>query len=208
MCYTQFNTITKEDFPMKKLLSLILCLMLLLPVMAAAEAAAPVLPYTLDFGTFTMNVGANDRYEMAETMTSNQLYAIIYVDYDPNATITNSINVVWTSDDIGAEINMIGGMEKYAELVMQNAQTMYSSMGINMTDGVILMTEWADGIGCSVTSCNMDYSGAGVDLVTPLYQMQALFCNREDGDYIFTLTAASMEQLVSMASYLDTIQFK
>ena len=191
---------------MKKLLSIILCLMLLLPVLAAAEVA--VLPYTIDFGPFTMNLGANDYYEVADSMVSNQLYAIIYVDYDENALVTPTINAVWSSDNLAQEINLIGGMEKYADLVQENAKSMYASMGITMSNVSVLMTEWEDNIGYSLTSCTMDYTGAGVDMVTQLYQMQALFCNLEGGSFIFTLTSNDMNQLITMASYLDTLQFK
>ncbi len=103
---------------------------------------------------------------------------------------------------------MIGGMEKYAEIVQENAKSMYASMGIIMSDISVIMTEWEDDIGCSITSCTMDYTGTGIDMVTTLYQMQALFCNLEGGNFIFTLTTNDMNQLVTMASYLDTLQFK
>ncbi len=155
-----------------------------------------------------MNLGTNDYYEVADSMVSNQLYAIIYVDYEENSLVTPTINAIWTSDNLTREINMIGGMEKYAELVQENATSMYASMGITMSDVSVIMTEWEDDIGCSITSCTMDYTGAGVDMVTTLYQMQALFCNLEGGSFIFTLTTNDMNQLVTMVSYLDTLQFK
>ena len=191
---------------MKKILSVILSLVLLLPVLAGAEA--PVLPYTIDFGPFTMNLAANDYYEIADSLVSNQVYTIIYVDYDENSMMTPTINAVWSSDDLAREINLIGGMEKYAEIILKNTHSTYASMGIQMTNPTVIMTEWDDNIGCIVTSCTMDYTGSGVDMVTAMYQMQALFCNLDGGSYIFTLTSNSMEQIVTMAAYLDTLQFK
>lgn len=195
---------------MKKLLSLILCLMLCLPALAMAETAAePALElFTVDFGTFTMGLGENDQYQVAESLASNTLYAIVYINPDPTALTQDSINVVWTTDDVAMEITLVGGIEKYGELVLQNASTQYTSMGIKMTNASVVISEFDGTTGYIITSCTMDYTGAGVDLVCPLYQMQAFFCDVQGGHYIFTLTSSSYETLASMTAYLDTVAFK
>lgn len=193
---------------MKKLLSLMLCLMLCLPVLAVAETAAEPVLYTIDFGYFTMDLGENDQYQVAAERASNTVYAMIYVDYDRANTTHDTINVVWSTDDVQGEIEMVGGIQKYAELVLQNAEAQYTTMGIKMTDAQVLSAIFEEQVGATVTSCTMNYTAAGVDLVTPLYQMQVFYCMEEASTYILTLTSASFEKLQSMLSYLDTIEFK
>ena len=115
---------------MKKLLSLILCLLLCLPVLATAETvdAVPEL-YTVDFGTFTMNLGANDYYETAEEMVNGMVYAIIYPNYDPAAATFDNINIVWSQADATAEVQSTGP-EAYAKLVLDVAKPQFEAMGI------------------------------------------------------------------------------
>lgn len=191
---------------MKKFLALMLCLMLCLP--AAALAEAPALLYPVDFGTFTMNLSATDQYQVGDTMTSNELYAMIYTDYDPYETTHDSINVVWSQDNFTLEIALMGGIQKYAEAVLEGAESQYSAMGIKMTNAVVLDAGFGDNRGYTVTSCMMDYTNAGINLVTPLYQMQLLFCNVHGGNYIFTLTSSTYEGLDVLTAYIDTLQFK
>lgn len=198
---------------MKKLLSLILCLMLCLPAMAMAEAEAAatetsVQLYPIDFGTFTMSIGENDQYQVAAELASNTVYAIIYVNYDPTAVIADTLNVVWTTDDVPGEIEYAGSITKYGELGLQEASTLYTSMGIKMSNESVIAAEFDGTSGYILTSCTMDYTGAGYDLVTPLYQMQMIYCGVQGGTYIFTLTADTYSDLVAMTDYLDTLSFK
>lgn len=188
---------------MKKLLSLILCLMLALSACAMAETAA-----TVDFGTFTMDLGPNDQYEVADAMNPNQVYAIIYPNYDPNAAFTNSINVLWTTSDLAAEVKQCGGMDKYAQLVIQSAKSQYTAQGISTLNASVMASDMDDKTAVSITTYTLDYSAAGVDMVTDLYQMQALFFNAANDNYLFTLTAHTLEELQAMSAYLDTLTFK
>lgn len=188
---------------MKKLISLILCLMLALSACAMAETTTSV-----DFGTFTMQLAPNDQYEVAPTMTDGQLYAMIYLDYDPNATFHNTINVVWTATDLAAEVKSVGGMDKYAEMVMQATKPQYNAMGITMKGGSVLVTNMDDKNAASITTFTLDYTGAGVDLVTDMYQMQVLFFNGTGDNYIFTLTTQTLDQLEALSVYLDNVTFK
>lgn len=192
---------------MKKVILLCLCLMLCLPMLAMAETAEAK-RYTVDFGTFTMSLGENDQYQVAETMTNNKVYAIIYTDYDPSALLHDSINVVWSTDDVPGEIAMVGGIQKYAELILQNAHTQYTTMGIKMTDAKVINAAFEDSEGATLTYCVMDYTAAGVDLVTPLYQMQLFVCDAEDGNYIFTLSSTTLDGLEKLLAYTENIDFK
>ena len=189
---------------MKKLLSLILCLMLCLPAAAMAETAL----WTTDFGTFTMGIAENDQYQVAAGLTNNALYAMIYIDYDPYATTHDSITVAWTTDNIASEINLVGGIEEYGKLVLQNASAQYTSMGIKMTNESVVDASYDGSTGWILTSCIMDYTAAGIDLVTPLYQMQMFFCDVQGGHYIFTLTGTTYEAVSDMTAYIGTLQFK
>ena len=78
---------------MKKLLSIMLCLMLLLSGLALAESDALPELYTIDFGYFTMGLTANDTYRVAAERQDNTAYAIIYPNYDAANPSPSNINV-------------------------------------------------------------------------------------------------------------------
>lgn len=187
---------------MKKLISLVLCLMLALPAFALAEST------TVDFGTFAMDLGPNDRYEVADTMTDSQLYAIIYPEYNPQATFTNTINVVWSARDLAAEIKSVGGMTQYAQVVLKSAKQQYNASGISMANPAVLNAEMDDNVAASLATYTLDYTGAGVDLVLDLYQMQVIYFNGTAGSYIFTLTAPTKGEVQALSAYLDALTFK
>lgn len=192
---------------MRKLLSLLLCLTLFLPVMAMAEAEVTPELYTIDLGDFTIGLYEGDYYEAAPEKTNNAVYAMIYPAYDEAATFHENINIVWSKDDAAAGINLFGP-EAYAKLVLQASQAQYEGMGIKMTDAQVLSATFEDGVGAFITSANLDYTGAGVDLISPMYQLQAYFCKGEAGTYIFTLSTSTLEDLEAMSSYLDNVEFK
>ena len=192
---------------MKKLFSLLLCLVLFLPVMAMAENQIEADVFTIDFGDFTMVLHDGDYYELAPTKTNNAVYAMVYPAYDATAATHDNFNVVWSAQDASPVIAMYGA-ETYAKLLLQTFEAQYKSMGIKMTDGQVIAARYEDGVGAFITSCNMDYTGAGYALVTPMYQLQAYFCFAEQGSYIFTFTAVSLDELDALSSYLDTVVFK
>lgn len=162
--------------------------------------------YTVDFGTFTMNLGANDYYETAEEMVNNAVLAIIYPNYDPNALVMDNINIVWSQADATAEIQSIGA-EKYAQLVLDIAKPQFEALNIKMSNAQVLSAVMEENAFVSVTCCELDYTGAGVDLVTPQYQLQAYYLLGEGGTYVFTLTSTSVEQLDVLSAYLDSVVF-
>lgn len=192
---------------MKKLLSLILCLAMLLPVMAFAETTTAEDLYTIDLGDFTIALYADDCYEIAAEKISNTVYATFYPSYDETALTHENFNVVWNKDDAAPTITKYGA-ENYATLVLQASKAQFETMGIKMTDEQVLSAMMEDNVCVLVTCANLDYTGAGSDLVTPLYQLQAYFCDAELGTYIFTLSAVSIEALEDLTVYLDYITFK
>ncbi len=192
---------------MRKLFSLLLCLTLFLPVMALAEAEVTPELYTIDLGDFTIGLYEGDYYEVAPEKTNNAVYAIIYPAYDASAASHDNFNIVWCKDDAAAGIGLFGA-EAYANLVMQASQSQYEAMGIKMSDAQVLSATFEDGKGVFITTCNLDYTGAGVDIILPMYQLQAYFCKGEAGTYIFTFSASTLEDVKAMSSYLDSVEFK
>lgn len=190
---------------MKKLFALLLCLTLFLPTMAMAEIVKTT--YTVDFGDFTMELDSTDYYETA-AKANNSVLALVYPSYDPTAVTADNFNIVWSATDATAEITLYGGIEKYASLVLASAEAQYTAMGIKMADAQVLNAFFENGIGLTISSYTLDYTGAGVDLVSPLYQMQVYYCKGEAGTYIFSFTATSMEALETLSAYMDTVEFK
>lgn len=190
---------------MKKLLSLILCLMALFTC-ALAETETVEL-YTIDFGAFTMDLGENDYYEVAEEMVANNVYAIIYPNYDPTAATFDNINITWLDMDL-APIVRLAGAEPYAQMVLEAAAPQYESMGIKMNKAELLSAVFEENVFVTITACELDYAGAGVDLVSPLYQMQVYFCQGEGGTYVFTVSATTMESLEALSTYVDGVVIK
>lgn len=191
---------------MKKLASLLLALAMLLPALAMAETAAEPAVYTFDFGAFTLDLAENDYYQVADEMTDNTVYLQVYPAYDANNTMHPNFNVVWSSEDLTAIISLYGA-ENYAKLGQQAAQQQYEQMGITVTDAQVLSATFEDGAGAFLTFSNLDYTGMGVELVTPVYQLQVFMCMGDAGSYIFTFSADTLEKVEEMSTYLDTVVF-
>lgn len=193
---------------MKKLIALILCLLMAMPAIALAETETTTLTQTIDLIDFTMNIGPNDVYEALPTKTDNQVYAIIYPNYDPTALNHANINVVWTSANAAAEIAAAGGIEPYSQNYVQQIVAVFTSMGIAVNDSQLLGASFEENYGIIYTYMNLDYTGAGVPLTLDQYQMQVYFCDETESTYILTLTASSAEEMATLLPYLQTVVFK
>lgn len=161
----------------------------------------------VDFGTFTLELGPNDHYEIADEMTSGAVYTIIRPNYDPNAVYTSNINLVWDRMDYTNTIKLYGP-EKYAQMVQEAAVPQYESMNIKSSNIQVLRATLEDDMYASIASIDLDYTGAGVDLVTTIYQMQVFFFKGAAGTYAFTATGISMEELETFAQYIDSFVLK
>lgn len=193
---------------MKKLIALFLCLLMAMPAIALAETAATELTQTIDLIDVTMAIGPNDLYEVAPTKADNQVFAIIYPNYDATAMGHANINLVWSSADGAAEIAAAGGIETYAKNYLQQIVEVFTAMGIAVHDAQLLNAAVEEDFALMYTYMLLDYTGAGVALTTDQYQMQAYLCNGAEGTYIVTLTASTAEELEAMLPYLATIQIK
>lgn len=185
---------------MKKLLAVLLCLALCLPVMACAET------YTVDMGDFTIELGAADAYQSVPK-TENEVFAIIYPNYDPNAESSPNLNVVWTTEDPSFSIRLHGA-EAYGQALIEQTSAYLKSMGINPESYELLNAVYEDGVAAFYTYMVADYTGAGIPVKLTQYQMQMYYIHDANNVYIFTLTAGTAEELQAMLPYLDAITFK
>ncbi len=191
---------------MKKIASLLLALAMLLPMLAMAETAAAPAVSTFDFGAFTIDLSEADYYQVADEMTDNAVYLQVYPAYDANNTMHPNFNVVWASQDPSAIIKLYGA-ENYAKLGQEAAKQQYDQMGITVTDAQVLSATFEDGVGAFLTVSTLDYTGMGVALVTPVYQLQVFMCMGDAGTYIFTFSADTLEKVEEISAYLDTVVF-
>lgn len=189
---------------MKKLLSLVLCLMMLLPSLAMAEAEVVPALYTIDFGYFEMGLSESDYYQIAAERQDNTAYAIIYPNYDASDPSPNNINVVWGADNFSLQVKLFGA-SLYAQSMLQSTANLYQSMGYTMTNSQIHNAALEGDV--FTTTFSYDLVAANGLSVT-LYQLQNYYFRGDEGSYAFTITAHSMEELESLAFYLDHITFK
>ena len=155
-----------------------------------------------------MEVGVNDYYEVADTMSEGAAFLILYPDYLTTGQTTNNLNAVHTEENLALQLLLVGGIENYGKLVLQQTVPQYEAVGIKMTNPQLLYAATEDDLGVIIISSDLDYSGAGIDLTLTLYQMIGMFMNTSSGSYVFTLTAESMDALQEMSGYLDSVQFK
>jgi len=191
---------------MKKIASLLLALAMLLPVLAMAETAVAPAMHTFDFGVFMIDLAETDVYQVAEEMTDNAVYLQVYPDYDPSKTMHPNFNFVWTAQDPTMAIKLYGA-ENYAKLGQEAAKQQYEQMGIAVNDAQVLSATFEDDIGAFFTVSTLDYTGMGIELVTPVYQLQVFMCMGDAGTYIFTFSADTLEKVEEISAYLDTVVF-
>lgn len=189
---------------MKKFVSLILCLLLCLPAAALAETTTDTL--TVDFGEFTMELGPNDAYQI-DPIAENEIFAIVYPDFDPNAEAMANFNVVWTSESPDNDLRLYGA-ETYANAMIEQTAAYMQQVGIKLETYELLSATYEDGIATFFTHMVADYTGIGVPITLEQYQLQVYCIHESDSVYIFTFTAGTAEELEAMLPYLDTIRFK
>ena len=192
---------------MKKLLALLVCLAFCLPLMAYAEAASTLEQYTVDCGDFTIDLFADDLYSIAQEKTDSAAYAIICPAYDETSATHDFILVIWFDIDFPSFIAECG-LEHYADTALQEFKDQFARFGAKTTDEQVLRAVMEDDVCEILIYANMDFTGAGNDLVTPMYNLQIFTYDAEYGTYLFTCELFSMDALEAMYSYLDSVTFK
>lgn len=191
---------------MKKIVSLLLCLVFCFSFAFAETVQTPVEIVTLDFGDFTMDLKATDLIQQGEKIDNGTL-AIIHPDYSEEDTFHNNIAIAWMKTDISAAIKLLGA-ESYGQAVLESAQNSMAAQGMIVTDAQLLNALLEDDELLIMYTMTVDYSGMGFDLVVTLYALQAYAMDAEMGTYLFNLTTDSVEDLLTLTTYIDSVTFK
>ena len=190
---------------MKKLVSLLLCIALMLPALALAEGAVEWV--TLDYEDFSIQAKSTDILQQGEKGEGSVLF-ILFPDYVDETVFHNNINCAWISDDLTG----LGGVsaQVYAQMVLDAAKKQFSAQNITCHNEQLISAELSeDGTELSLLfSYDLDYSAAGYDVHTPLYQLQLYAMLGDRGTYMFTFSAIDMETLENMMVYAQTIEMK
>lgn len=191
---------------MKKLLALLLCAMLCLPVLALAEPAVDT--YTVDFDDFTLTLTEYDVIQRAPTKVNGELLALIYVDYDESNATHDNFNIVWCDYDNTSSIATFPSAEAYGEELLKANVAAMESVGFTVSNAKLLHARAEGPIAAFTTVIDVDYSALGVDLVLTQYQMQVFYTLDDNNSYVFTFSSATLEGLEALANYMDAIDFK
>ena len=206
---------------MKMLLVLLLCLALTgcakdstTPVNsdaatdAPAAAAANTNMTTHAFEGFSIALGDNDHYELAEDRVSNSVYLTVYPNYDEENQTPDSLNVVWYNGDASAELEAYEPLE-YAALILDNVKETYALVDVYMNNEQVYEASYENHTYMSLTYYELDFSEPlGYELIVPSYQMQFYICMSATDTYIITLTATTADGLQTLLPYLDTLSFE
>lgn len=193
---------------MKKILAVLLSLMLLLPAVSLGEAAEVVDTYPVEFDDFTLYVTSYDIIQKAPTKEEGQLLFLLYPNYDETAVVFNNINGTWSSENTLADLPEFD-VNKFAQEQADFVAAQLTASGITASNSELHYAQKDDnGVIVLAYSADVDYTGAGIDLVTTLYQAQYYKCMGEKGTYVFTVTAYHPDDLKELFSYLETIEFK
>lgn len=189
---------------MKKILSLVLCLMMLLPIVALGESEY----VTMDIGDYTMDVLPTDICLTGAKTDGGQMFQM-FVNYDEAANFHPNMVGAWMSQDMGPIFDL-GAITPadFAGMMLEQAVGQLKTQGIVVNGSELLDASYADGVMVLTFSMDVDYTGAGVDLVMTLVQRQIYVMRGEAGTYLFNLGSDSVEAVDDMMVYYNSIQFK
>lgn len=189
---------------MRKLISIVMVLCLLLG--AAIAESAPLMTY--DFGDFTMDMPEDIQGSIVER-AENVPFASLYENYDQTAPFNDNVNIVWNS---AVEDLSILDPEQTATAIVQATMATYAMSGVEAGNAMLLgaaMTELDGKPALSFAySCDIDFSGAGVDYQTTLYVGQIIVSEEGMGTYTFTQTVEDLEGTPVLDAMLESIAWK
>ncbi len=167
---------------MRKFLTLLLVLCL---------AAVPCLAETTahDFGAFTLTFPSDADGQIADEITDNSMFFLIYQDVAEDAQFRPNLNITWMED---AEDVTALDANATAETIMASAVSGLEGQGATVTNPQVL-TAGLDEVGSKTAlsvgySMDVDYTGMGVDLQVTLIFAQAIVSEEGLGTYTFTIT--------------------
>ena len=191
---------------MKKLLALLLCAALCLPVLALAETTADT--YTVDFEDFTLTLTEYDLIQRAPTKVSDELLAMVYVNYDESKTAQDNFNIVWCNYDGNSSLSFFPSVNEYGSALLDSNVKALKAAGFGVSNDMLLYAQAEGPIAAFMYTYDVDYSALGLDLILTQYQMQVTYTLSNDSSYIFTFTSGTMEGLEALTAYMDAIDFK
>lgn len=193
---------------MKKVLSILLALALLLPAAALAD--------TLELGPFTLETPANVEVETAEKADGSVIAMLSFKDKDGTYT-GNNMNVVWSEAQMGLSSMSVlstlpqsmlnSTVKKYAENMLAATIDMMDTMGVTVNryellDAGMDLDRGMFFMGYSVDA-HYDLFG-GFDMSNVVYQYSIDV--EGDGAYLFTLTANTLEELDELIDCFNTLR--
>ena len=190
----------QEDSVMRKFL-LVLMALCLAVVPALAETAEPT---ALDFGDFTMTIPADMQYEMADEITDNATFFMLYQPSE--SAFTTNMALVWSeaaSDLTAADPQTTG------EAILATAQTTLEAQSVAVANPTLVgasMDEIGGKTALSVVyTMDLDYTGMGVDLQTNVTFVQAIVSEDAIGTYTFTIASDSMDGCQPLVEVVNTV---
>ena len=181
----------------------------LLVLMALCLAVVPTLaetaePATLDFGDFTVTIPADMQYDMADEITSNAAFFMLYQPSE--SSFTTNLALVWT--DAAADLTA-ADPETYAQSILAAAQSGLEQQNVAVANPTLVgasMDEIGGKAALSVVyTMDLDYTGMGVDLQLNVTFVQALVSEDGMGTYTFTIASDSLDGCQPMVDVVNTV---
>lgn len=178
---------------MKKLVSLLLTIALLLTAVSAfAETAADTKVQTLNFGDFSMDIDPEMKGDLGEK-ADNQVYLILYPLYNETGDQSTNFNAVWT--EAGQELTE-DLTDTTAQTIVAGVSEQLTAVGYTVTGSELLASQFTElgGLPCIalVYSVDLDVSGTACTL----YYEQGIVSDAELGTWTFTGTTQSTDLLM------------
>ena len=185
---------------MKKLIALLLCILLCVPVFATAEV--------LEFEDFNLVINDGDLYQLG-VKGEGQILVQVFPAYDENATFHENFGISWTSENF-KEFMQYGDTDSLCQSVLEGIASNLTMQGVLVNSKEILAKEVDEenGVMALYMLFELDYSGAGYDLQLYLHEEQLYVSLEDAGTYIFTFAADSNEKIMEMLNYMDAIEMK
>lgn len=162
-----------------------------------------------DFGHFTLTLPADIMGEMADEISANQMFFMLYPDFDEAASFHPNINGVWGKDH--ADLTKVDPQEM-GETIVQMAFQGFEQAGLDATNPTLIQAELGEVGGkpaLIVTySADVDYASLGLDFSCTLYAIQMLISDEAFGTYTFTLSTDDLENSASLTDIMDTLVWK
>lgn len=179
---------------MRKLLSILLALALLLPAGALAEQV-------IDLGFCgTLHIDDSSYAQPGDEASG----IIIQIFPDPYAEVLfhDNINVVWADSEI-EDIDV--SAEEFAQSVVEFGKSAMLKEGVVAGNENILIAEidMEERSLLLYYTLDVDYSGMGMDLQLTLHFVQMMQSSPGEGMYTFTCTSASNEGVVALLEYIE-----